>query len=147
MAIWDAAPGVITLPDGRLVRGRGVGAATPDDWTPPEFGLYLLDRSPGALAWSSRWVRWRDFGQPHSMTDAIGGLREAHERAASERVEVCCYGGTGRTGTGLAVLAVLSGVAPEDAVTWVREHYRPNAVETPGQRRWILRAAEALGAG
>ena len=46
----------------------------------------------------------------------------------------------------MAVLAVLSGVAPEDAVDWVRAHYEPRAVETPWQRRWVrLLAASDLG--
>jgi protein-tyrosine phosphatase len=64
-------------------------------------------------------------------------LREAHERAASERVEVACGGGIGRTGTALAVLAVLSGVPAGEAVEWVRRHHHRRAVETPWQRRWV----------
>jgi protein-tyrosine phosphatase len=64
-------------------------------------------------------------------------LRHAHERAAVERVELACGGGVGRTGTALAVLAVLSGVAATEAVAWVRAAYHPRAVETPWQRRWL----------
>ena len=41
---------------------------------------------------------------------------------AGERVEVTCGGGTGRTGTVLACMAVLAGVAADDAVGWVRAH-------------------------
>jgi protein-tyrosine phosphatase len=45
--------------------------------------------------------------------------------------------GKGRTGCALAVLAVLGGISPVDAVTWVRVSYDRRAVETPWQRRWI----------
>src|SRR5690606_12377802 len=69
--------------------------------------------------------------------DAIDALREAHERAAAERVEIACRGGIGRTGTALAVLATLSGVPPTQAVDWVRKHYHPRAVETRRQRAWV----------
>jgi protein-tyrosine phosphatase len=52
-------------------------------------------------------------------------------------VEVACGGGTGRTGTVLACMAVLAGHPADDAVAWTRRHYRRHAVETPGQRRWV----------
>ena len=87
-------------------------------------------------------MRCPDFGVPWSMARAVSALCEAHDRAAEERVEVGCGGGNGRTGTALAVLAALSGVDPDAAVAWVREHYRPHAVETPLQQRWVVRAAE-----
>jgi protein-tyrosine phosphatase len=68
--------------------------------------------------------------------DARAALEEAWARAVSERVEVACSGGHGRTGTALACLAVLDGVPPDEAVAWVREHYRRRAVETPAQARF-----------
>ena len=61
---------------------------------------------------------------------------------AGERVEVACGGGVGRTGTVIACLAVLAGHPAADAVGWTRRNYRPRAVETPGQRRWIAWFAE-----
>lgn len=82
------------------------------------------------MAWHARWVRWPDFGLPADRADAGEALREAWARAASERVEVACAGGRGRTGTALACLAILDGVAAEHAVAWVRTHYHPRAVET-----------------
>ena len=133
------------LPDGRRIRGRGLRKISLGS-VEPEYGVYLLGRDPTIEGWPSRWVRWRDFRLPDSTDEAVAALREAHQRAASERVEVACSGGIGRTGTGLAVLAVLSGVAPDDAVTWVREHFHPRAVETRGQRRWIAEAAATLSA-
>lgn len=135
MGGWELGDGVVELPDGRRVRGRAVRrhAGGPD----PEYGVYLLGSDPMLTGWPYRWVRWPDFGLPRDRDDALVALREAHRRAASERVEVACLGGIGRTGTALAVLAILSGVAPGDAVAWVRTHYHRHAVETPAQRRWI----------
>ena len=66
-------------------------------------------------------------------------LTEAWQRAAAERVEIACAGGHGRTGTALACLAILDGVPNTEAVAFVREHYDPHAVETPGQRRYVAR--------
>lgn len=127
---------MVTFPDGRRVRGRGLRRPTPpgDD---PELGIYLLGRDPGPFPWEWRWVRWPDFRLPASRAAAVEALREAHARALDERVEIACGGGVGRTGTALAVLAVLSGVPSAEAVAWVRTHYHPRAVETPWQRRWL----------
>jgi protein-tyrosine phosphatase len=64
-------------------------------------------------------------------------LREAWTRAETERVEIACAGGHGRTGTALACIAVLDGVPNRKAVEYVREHYDRRAVETPWQRRFV----------
>ena len=113
MTSWAADDaGVVRLSDGRLI--RGTGARRPRGQTPaPEFDVYLLGRYPRMADWPYRWVRWPDFRLPASTEDAIDALREAHARAASERVEIACEGGVGRTGTALAVLAVMSGVPPD----------------------------------
>nr|WP_277348962.1 protein-tyrosine phosphatase family protein [Microbacterium sp. CFH 90308] len=89
-------------------------------------------------------MKWRDFGLPQSTDDALIVLREAHARAESERVEIACDGGNGRTGTALSVLAMMSGIDPENAVNWVRAHYRATAVETPRQRRWVSEVSARL---
>ncbi|MEV4649488.1 protein phosphatase [Saccharopolyspora sp. NPDC049357] len=137
MAAWDAdAPGVLALPSGRLVRGRGLRRPLPDG-PRPEFALHLLGRRPTPVEWDSRWVRWPDFRLPTDRADAIDALREAWRRASGERVELACGGGRGRTGTALACLAVLDGVPPGEAVAFVRTHYHPGAVETPWQRRYV----------
>ncbi len=46
---WDPEQqGILVLPSGRLVRGRGLSKPFPDGpW--PEFGLYLLGRDPGPI--------------------------------------------------------------------------------------------------
>ncbi|MGY1604531.1 protein-tyrosine phosphatase family protein [Geodermatophilus sp. SYSU D00815] len=137
MSGWDpAAPGVVRLPSGRLVRGRGVRRPAPDGPL-PEFGVYLLGRAPEPPAWDSVWVRWPDFRLPRDPDALRAALEEALGRAAGQRVELACGGGRGRTGTALACLAVLDGVPAADAVAWVRARYDRRAVETPGQARFV----------
>ncbi|WP_326554338.1 protein-tyrosine phosphatase family protein [Micromonospora sp. NBC_01813] len=134
---WTAGEaGVVQLPSGRLVRGRALRRALPPG-PPPTLGIYLCGRRPTAAEWESRWIRWRDFWLPADRADAVAALREALERAGGERVEVACPGGKGRTGTALALIAILDGVAPEHAVTYVRERYSRHAVEMPWQRRFV----------
>lgn len=131
--------GVVCLPDGRLIRGTGVRRSR-GQVPAPKFAVYLLGRDPRVTDWPSRWVRWPDFRLPTSTEDAVDALRQAHELAASERVEIACGGGIGRTGTALAVLAVMSGIPADEAVEWVRANYHPRAVDTGRQRAWIATA-------
>ncbi|WP_406861363.1 protein phosphatase [Streptomyces sp. HUAS MG47] len=141
---WDpAAPGVLRLPSGRLVRGRGLRDPLPPGDV-PEFGVYLLGRRPPETPWESLWVRWSDFWLPASHTAARTALAEVWDRSATERVELACGGGRGRTGTALACVAVLDGVPADEAVQYVREHYRRGAVETPWQRRYVRRFPASL---
>ena len=138
---WDAgAPGVLTLPSGRLVRGRALRRPVPDG-PAPSFALHLLGNPPPPVPWASRWVRWPDWWLPRDPADARAALEQAWRRSAEERVEVACGGGRGRTGTALACLAVLDGVPPAEAVGFVRERYHRRAVETPWQRRFVPRTA------
>ncbi|MPZ64950.1 MAG: protein phosphatase [Pseudonocardiaceae bacterium] len=130
--------GVLGLPSGRLVRGRGLHRPTCDGVV-PEFGIYLLNKQPPPVSWAARWVRWPDFRLPTDRGDAQDALYEAWRRAASERVEVACAGGRGRTGTALACIAVLDGVPAREAVAYVRKHYDPRTVETPWQRSYVAR--------
>jgi len=128
MTAWAVgALGVLPLPSGRLVRGRGLRRPLFDGRL-PEFGVYLLNKRPEPVSWEARWVRWPDFRLPMDRRDAQDALRDAWCRAADERVEIACGGGRGRTGTALACLAVLDGVPPREAVAYVREHYDPRAV-------------------
>ncbi|MEU1090268.1 protein phosphatase [Streptomyces sp. NPDC005892] len=140
---WNpAAPGVVRLPSGRLVRGRALRRPLPEG-PAPDFSVHLLGREPEPVAWESRWLRWPDFRLPADRAGTRSLLGEAWARAATERVEVACAGGRGRTGTALACLAVLDGVPPDDAVAFVRERYDPRAVETPWQRRYVLRFGDS----
>jgi hypothetical protein len=134
---WDpAGAGVLRLPSGRLVRGRALRRPLPAG-PAPGFGVYLLGRTPPAVDWPSRWVRWRDFWLPSDRKRAHDALHEAWHRAATERVEIACGGGRGRTGTALACLAVIDGVPADQAVAFVRRQYDRRAVETPWQRRYV----------
>lgn len=143
MPTWDTVAGLVQLPDGRRVRGTGLRRPR-RDVPPPDFAVYLLHEDPRVAGRQYRWVRWRDFSLPSSTDDAVSALREAHARALVERVEIACDGGVGRTGTAMALLAVISGVDPEDAVAWTRQSYHPRAVETRRQRRWIEQVAGPL---
>jgi hypothetical protein len=141
--LWDpAAPGVLRLPSGRLVRGRGLRRPLPDG-PEPQFGVYALGKRPPSTGWESRWLRWQDFWLPSDRAAARTVLAEAWERAATQRVEIACAGGRGRTGTALACLAVLDGVPPGTAVAFVRRHYNRRAAETPWQRRYAARFGTA----
>ena len=136
---WDVdAAGVLLLPSGRLVRGRGLRDPLPAGPV-PDFGVYLLGRQPPEVPWRRQWVRWPDFWLPTDRAAAAVALREGWRRAEHERVEIACGGGRGRTGTALACLAVLDGVPAAEAVGYVRAHYCRHAVETPWQRRYVAR--------
>jgi Protein-tyrosine phosphatase len=141
MARWEPdQAGTIGLPSGRLLRGRALRAQMPTA-PEPEFGLYLQAKPPPPVAWPARWVRWRDFWLPSDPDDARDALIELWQRAETQRVEVACSGGRGRTGTALACIAILDGVAPVEAIDYVRARYDRRAVETPWQRRFIARFA------
>lgn len=95
---------------------------------PPAAGPATGDRE---------WIRWPDFWVPTNFNHAAAILRSGYDRAITERVEVACGGGVGRTGTALAALAMFDGLPESDAVDWVRRCYHPRAVEVPWQRRFL----------
>jgi hypothetical protein len=134
--------GALALPDGTLVRGRGRREAFPTGPL-PDFGLYLFRpdrprRAPWRPDWPAEWIDWPDFRVPRDAEDAAAKVVAAYRLARSgQRVEIACGGGTGRTGTVIACMAVLAGHPAADAVGWTRRNYRPRAVETRGQRRWV----------
>lgn len=98
-----------------------------------------LEDQPG------EWVRWRDFWGPAEPQQALAVLFRALRLTETERVEVRCGGGMGRTGTALATMSVLDGWEPARALGWVRTHYHPRAVEVPLQRRFLNGAASWHG--
>ncbi|MGV9638589.1 protein-tyrosine phosphatase family protein [Nocardia rhamnosiphila] len=137
--LWDPeAAGVLRLPSGRMVRGRGLRNLLPPGDV-PQFGMYLQGSEPAPVEWESRWVQWRDFWLPSDRGAFTAVLRELLERSETERVEIACGGGFGRTGTAMSCLAVLDGVPAAEAVDYVREHYSRRAVETPWQKRFVTR--------
>lgn len=131
-------PGVLRLPSGRLVRGRGLGRPLPDGPT-PTFTLFAFHEQPPPVPWAHRWLLWPDLGLPGDDLAAANAFQQALERAVGERVEVACWGGMGRTGTALACLTILDGLPAARAVAFVREHCHPLAVETPDQGSYVAR--------
>ena len=127
MTAWGEERGVVRLPGGALVRGRRLGDAA----SPADFALIL---AAGPLPpWPHRRVRWPDYWVPSDTADALDALREVRRRAAAgERVEVGCRGGVGRTGTALAALAVLDGLAPARRRPWVRRATTRGRSRRPG---------------
>jgi len=126
---------IVTFPDGSRVRASSIAERRVDD---PErsFGLYLDAR--WQPTWPAALIEWEDFGLPADAESAARMIESASARARrGELVEVGCLGGLGRTGTVLACMAVLSGVAREDAVAWVRASYDMRAVETREQEAWV----------
>ncbi|WP_432945454.1 protein-tyrosine phosphatase family protein [Kribbella sp. CA-253562] len=137
MEQWDpTAPGVLRLPSGRLVRGRGLRDGLPPG-PEPTFGVYLLGKPPPAVTWDSQWIRWPDFRLPADHAETRRILTATLDRLDRDRVEFACGGGKGRTGTALACLAILDGVPAAEAIAFVREHYHRHAVETPWQKRYV----------
>ncbi|MGH3695536.1 MAG: protein-tyrosine phosphatase family protein [Pseudonocardiaceae bacterium] len=147
----DLLTGAISLPDGTALRGRGRREPLPPG-PRPTYGLYLgrspddpsprrLFRSRGSLwrpDWPADWIDWPDFRTPRDDESAAAAIQHAYLLARSgQRVEVACGGGVGRTGTVIACMAILAGHPAADALNWTRRHYRPRAIETPAQRRWI----------
>lgn len=126
---------IVDFPDGSRVQASSLAERREDD---PEraFGFYLDEH--WAPTWPADLVAWPDFGLPEEPEVAARQIVDAFGRAQrGELVEVGCLGGSGRTGTVLACMAILSGVAPGEAVEWVREAYRPEAVETAEQEAWV----------
>jgi hypothetical protein len=130
---------VVVLPDGTEVTAVSFDARNPYGRDQaPHFGLYLDPH------WNPPWphdhLEWPDFGVPSDSAPVVTVLRSLLERArGGECVELGCLGGHGRTGTALACLAILSGLPSNDAVTWVRESYCANAVESGKQEEFVLR--------
>ncbi|MCP2249935.1 protein-tyrosine phosphatase family protein [Lentzea aerocolonigenes] len=136
---WSAdTPGILRLPSGRLIRGRGLRNPLPAGQQ-PEFGIYLQGKEPAPVEWESKWVKWTDFWLPADRAAFVKTLRELLERSETERVEIACSGGHGRTGTAMSCLVTLDGVPNTEAVAYVRANYNKRAVETPWQKRFVRR--------
>jgi hypothetical protein len=126
---------IVTFPDGSRVRAVSLADRHADD-RERAFGLYL-DKRWGPT-WPADVIVWPDVGLPAEPYVAARQITDAFLRARrGELVEVGCLGGSGRTGTVLACMAVLAGVPAQEAVPWVRGAYRREAVETAEQEAWV----------
>lgn len=80
-------------------------------------------------------VPTQDFSIPNPDV-LIDGVEQVIMALAEGRtVYAGCMGGIGRTGLVMAVTAKALGV--KEPVKWVRKHYKPHAVETQQQQRFI----------
>lgn len=128
---------IVRFPDGTEVQGTAAGR--PEGDPEPLFGLYL-DRCWAEFgpAWDHVIVDWPDHGLPADLDGTANEVRSAFARARSgERVEVGCIGGSGRTGTVVACMAILAGVPPTSAVAWTRDAYKRSAIETKEQEQFV----------
>jgi hypothetical protein len=134
----------IEFPDGTIIRANSL-ARRDENALWRDLGLYL---DPAWLpSWPATVLDWPDFGLPASNEEAFKTIRSVFDRArAGVRVEVGCLGGLGRTGTVLACFAVICGLVPAEALTWVRKHYDCRAVETPAQEAWVAWFGQRLAA-
>lgn len=136
-------PPIVTFPDGRQVRGRGL-TTHPAPLYDADYGVYLLERAPRRFPWRTRWVPWPDYGTPLNVITAIDALHTAFQLAPFGRVEIACAGGRGRTGCAIALMAAWAGVEPNDIIAWTRANYHAGAIETPDQERWVVAVATTI---
>jgi protein-tyrosine phosphatase len=127
--------GVLELPSGRLLRGRS--ARTPLDGERADLTLLLAAFAPRPVDSGVTWIRWPDFGLPTDRGAAMSAMHDAWARSVSERVEVVCRGGRGRTGTALACIAVMDGMSADSAIDLVRRVLHRRAIETPWQAGFV----------
>ena len=139
---WNIAPGVVEFPSGRRIRGRswrnrGEENADLCIMLTTSVGSRLGRSVVTSSADETIAIDWPDLRLPRRTSQAHEILKEAYERALTERVEIVCGGGVGRTGTALAIIGVLDGMAPQEAIDFVKKHYNENSVETPAQRAFV----------
>jgi hypothetical protein len=138
---WEPTmAGVLRLPSGRLIRAGGLRRPLPAGPQPTFAALYLLGHQPPRVPWEARWLRWPDFRLPSDRVAAADALREAWARAETERVEIACAGGHGRTGTALACLAVL------DTTRHTLWRHLSNAASSPASASALASSPSAPGA-
>lgn len=85
-------------------------------------------------------IDWGDYQTPDQLDAEWWGRLVARLSVLGPcKVGINCMGGHGRTGTALAIMAVLSGNVPKGAcpVGWVRDHYCDEVVESYTQAKYI----------
>lgn len=79
-------------------------------------------------------IDWPDGAVP--FVDRTWWTKLVLEIMQLDRVLFSCTGGTGRTGTALAIVASKMAVVSEP-VRWIRSHYEPDAIETATQIEYL----------
>ncbi|MHA2066963.1 MAG: protein-tyrosine phosphatase family protein [Candidatus Thorarchaeota archaeon] len=85
---------------------------------------------------------WKDMSPPPaeiSIDFWEDIVRQAKQNGIT-RIISCCGAGQGRTGTALSAFLMATGVVdePDDAISYVRDVYSKNAVETQGQEIYVF---------
>lgn len=102
----------------------------------PDFGLYA-DTSWKPI-WRNEFIAWPDYGVPTDLQMAVTQISDVIERIRKgQKVEVGCIGGHGRTGTILAVMNVLIGAKPDEAIEHVKTKYCHHAIESEVQEWYV----------
>jgi hypothetical protein len=111
-------------------RNRGGTQPTPD------FGLYADYRwNP---TWRNELINWPDFGTPADPYTACAQISDAFALAKSQKVEIGCIGGHGRTGTILSCMfSHALKIGAKEAINLARDIYCPSAVETLEQEKFV----------
>jgi protein-tyrosine phosphatase len=76
-----------------------------------------------------------DYSVPDVAATKRVLLQTIKRLSKGETLYAGCWGGMGRTGLFLALLAKVAGVS--DPVSYVRSSYHPHAVETPEQKKYV----------
>ena len=125
----------LELPKGGRVRASASYHRS-EDVPERAWGLYMDPY--WAPTWPSRMLPWENMALPYDFDEAVEAIEEAYKIVSDGGlVEIGCQGGIGRTGVVIAFFAIIDGVAPGDAVQWVRDQYIMRAVETPIQEWWV----------
>lgn len=137
----------VELADGTVIQASGLSGfiSTKGD-EQPGWALYLDEQwAHRTISWPHEILAWRDFSPPPDESELFRAIVRAWSHAKEGLlVEVACDGGTGRTGTVVACLAVLAGIDPAHAVSWTRTHYHRYACEVPEQEQIPEHFAEWL---
>ena len=103
-------------------------------------GLFTQKVPSLSIDWQDGTAHTLDVTWWETLISAIEALPDGSS------VAVCCVGGTGRTGTVLAILAGLTGqlgfnedaqAMETDPVQWLRDHYYDDAVESEEQMWYV----------
>jgi protein-tyrosine phosphatase len=114
-----------------------VGGGPFESCPPAVFGICLEERAANS-AQSQLLLPIPDFGLPDLLSLRVA-LATILAQLPHRPVYIGCRAGLGRTGTVMACLARLSGIA-EDPVVWVRRHYDSRAIETAAQEDFARHA-------